>query len=92
MNVCHRCDNRRCVNPHHLFLGDQTENLADMRRKGRHARGEQMGTAKLSEEQVRDIRRRCHEGETQASIARLYEVHPMTVSQIVRRLAWRHLD
>ena len=40
MVVCHRCDNRACCNVEHLFLGSQGDNLADMRAKGRHSRGE----------------------------------------------------
>jgi hypothetical protein len=53
--VCHSCDNTKCVNPAHLFLGDQKVNMADCASKGRIARGSRSGTAKLTDEQVLEI-------------------------------------
>ncbi len=55
-NVCHHCDNRACVEPTHLFLGNTADNLRDMRAKGRQARGERHGRAKLTAEKVLAIR------------------------------------
>jgi hypothetical protein len=66
--VCHRCDNPPCVNPAHLFLGSQRDNLHDMATKGRHgsrarpdrvAHGERHGSSRLTELEVRDIRANC---------------------------------
>ena len=52
--VCHICDNRKCINPQHLFLGTRTDNHKDMIRKGRNVslRGEQHGYSKLTERKV----------------------------------------
>lgn len=54
--VCHKCDVRSCVNPDHLFLGTQQDNMDDMREKHREARNETHGRAKLTDRQVQEIR------------------------------------
>ncbi len=56
MMVCHRCDNPLCINPGHLFLGSALDNASDMHAKGRHPHGERHGNAKLTSEQVQEIR------------------------------------
>ncbi len=61
MFVCHRCDNPRCINPEHLFLGTHSANMADMSSKGRRRRitavfGERHGRAKITDAEVESIR------------------------------------
>lgn len=79
MDVCHKCDNRACVNPHHLFLGTRAENMADMRSKGRGAGGSRKH---ITEAQVQEVRRRLACGVSQAEIARCMDLHRGTVSNI----------
>jgi hypothetical protein len=91
MHVLHRCDNPRCVNPTHLFLGTQTDNMADKTAKGRQRKGEQCYQAKLTADAVREIRARAAAGEGQESISREFKVSKATVCMVVKRKRWAHV-
>lgn len=91
MNVCHRCDNTRCCNPNHLFLGTHRENMADMAGKGRAAKisnpkptGDKSPCAKLLDAQIAEIRIRRSSGETITSLAAAYGVHHSYISRLAR--------
>lgn len=90
--VCHRCDVPSCINPDHLFLGTRADNIADMDAKGRRItmRGEQSGSAKLTAEQVAEIRRRYRAGARGigVALAREYGVGKSAISAIVRGKSW----
>lgn len=90
--VLHRCDNRRCVRPDHLFLGTQRDNVRDMIAKGRAAKqqlkGEKHPSAKLTEADVLAIRSSTEDRRT---LAEKYGISPATVSDIWRRFTWSHL-
>lgn len=91
--VCHTCDNRACVNPWHLFLGTQADNIADKVAKGRQARGETSGQAKLSWDKVGEIRRLYFEkGVSAAELARRFSVTPENISSITRGLTWKEAE
>lgn len=101
--VCHRCDVKCCVNPDHLFLGTQTDNMQDAARKGRvrsgdghharltpevMARGESQWRHLVTEEDVRFIRASTL---TQRELAKMFGVKQPTISDIVRRKNWKHV-
>lgn len=92
--VCHRCDNRRCVNPAHLFLGSHRENMADMVRKGRSnkAKGSAVGPSKLKERDVSIIKWCLDAGVGQVKLAELYGVSQGTIGFIKRGETWRHVS
>ncbi len=89
--VLHTCDTPLCVNPAHLFLGTHADNMRDMVTKGRPSRGERQRLAKLTEDDVRAIRRAHSDGESQTSICRRYPVGLNAIHRVVTRERWGHV-
>lgn len=95
--VCHRCDVRLCVNPAHLFAGTATDNMRDASAKGRirlprpeqMLRGERQPMAKLTDEQVREIRA---SSEPQKALAARFGVDPSTVSLVKSGRTWAGVE
>jgi hypothetical protein len=89
--IRHKCDNRRCVNPAHLELGTFEDNMNDKMSRGRQCRGERMNSAKLSKENVLEIRRCLEAGVMQKAIAKEFNVDQSLISLIKNRRVWGHL-
>jgi hypothetical protein len=93
MQILHRCDNPSCVNPNHLFLGTNLDNVLDRENKGRgnQPRGSANGNARLNETIVIQILK-LGDVLTQVEIARRFHTTQGTVGKILRREVWRHVD
>jgi hypothetical protein len=91
MQVCHKCDNRKCVNPAHLFLGTNGDNLKDMTEKGRRARGSKMANSVLSDEIVLGIRRKRLSGCEYQVLADEYKISWYLVRCVCKNRQWKHV-
>ncbi|WP_208451110.1 HNH endonuclease [Burkholderia gladioli] len=96
--VLHRCDNTRCCNVDHLFLGTHLDNMADMRAKGRGNKkpppigtGTNASKAKLTEADVREIRRSRAAGATTVELSRRFNVHPSVISRAARGVSYSNV-
>lgn len=90
--VLHRCDNRPCVRPDHLFLGTKKDNIQDALGKDRIPWGDRASWSKLTMEQVLEIRERARRGgESYCALARAYGVNDTTIRHIVHRKNWKQV-
>lgn len=105
--ACHKCDNRSCCRPDHLFAGTTKDNLDDMRNKGRGAtgdkngsrkhpeqrlRGEEFWAATLTASQVIEIRRLSASGMNASEIARKLGVSAQAAYKAIVRRTWKHIS
>lgn len=98
LDACHSCDHPRCINPEHLWPGTKRDNLIDALKKGIHTvpvarRGEANHQTKLTEEQVKEMRRIYESGKTSyLKLGKMFGVRHSTAFNIVKRNTWFHVE
>lgn len=93
LHILHKCDNPKCVNPDHFFLGSYQENSDDKMRKGRQKKnkGVEMWNAILTEDDVRQIRARYTFGKGVKKLADEFNISTTHLYFIVTNRRWKHL-
>jgi hypothetical protein len=84
LQVLHKCDNPGCVNPEHLFLGNQKDNVRDAIRKGRAVKG----NSKLDNELADNIRKDYMIVKSQRKLAKIYGVHQSLICLVLNNKIW----
>jgi hypothetical protein len=93
LDVCHHCDNPKCVNPDHLFLGTAKDNIRDCFNKKRKShKGEKHPRAKIQEKDVIKIFELRKNGWTHQKLADRFKLKQGTISNILHRRIWKHVD
>ena len=92
--IMHLCDNPSCVNPEHLQIGTQKDNIQDCIQKGRRAnrKGEQNPNAKLTEYQAQKIRELYQLGISQEELAKMFNVARRTIYNVRKNISWSHVS
>lgn len=89
--VRHKCHNPSCVNPEHLVVGTQADNMNDCVKAGRQCKGETRPKAKLTEKQVVEIKSRVSMGAGTKELSEIYGVSKSTISNIKYGRRWKHI-
>lgn len=89
--VLHRCDNRRCVKPDHLYLGTAKDNALDMKAKRRHSHGEQSTSSKVTEAQVLEMYELFDGGMGSIRVSRKFDICTTQAWHIKTGKSWAHL-
>jgi hypothetical protein len=94
MQACHTCDNPPCVNPDHLFEATQLQNIADRDKKLRtnKPRGSRNGSAKLTDDNVREIKILLKSQLTQKEISKRFNICEDTIQRINSGTKWSHIE
>lgn len=93
MCICHKCDNKICINPDHLFIGTRIDNNKDRDIKGRQVSvyGSKNGKSKLTEESVKMIKSYLEDGYSFAYLATNFKVRWQTIQAIAKGRTWKNL-
>lgn len=91
--VCHKCDIPQCVNPNHLFLGTNDDNIQDMVNKNRQAKGSSNGMSKLDESDIIEILENIENGtyNSISQICSIYGISESPIHDIFSRRLWHHV-
>lgn len=90
LQVCHKCDNPKCINPMHLFLGTTQDNTSDRHNKERDARGKKQAFTKLSETDVIQMREDYFQkGKTLKTISKKFGVCSATAREAIQGINWK---
>lgn len=89
--ILHRCDNKICINPNHLYVGDRFDNAQDSIERGQQMRGSKHPQSKLDEDKVKIILNNLSCGESCRSLANKFNVDSSLISMIKRHKIWRHV-
>lgn len=86
--ICHKCDNPKCVNPNHLFMGTHKDNSDDKVNKNRHAKAETSGRSKLNWKIVNEIRKIYPINKNTSEISKKYNIDSSTIMNILKGKSW----
>lgn len=92
--ICHRCNNRSCCNPNHLYLGTQKDNMEQCVFEGRlkTSFGEKHGQSKLNEKDVKKIKELYNtKNYSQRCLGKLFNISHSEISRIINNQVWKHI-